>query len=227
MFGDIFDGEVERVTQECTFGDKSFTISCVARENQHIEKWVPLVVWHAAESFAKEMVLNPSVRALCQSRSVVELGSGTGLCGILAALLTDQLCVLTDGSEDSVEAIEASIEANGLGGRVTTVQLHWGDVPAVRALLDESHATQEGFELCIATDVIYEAAAVRPLLVSAGELIQDTHGVFLLANHKFRFMALEQEINKNLALGDVRLQLVNKRMIQGDVDLYTFRKTAE
>ena len=98
MFGDIFDNEVERGFRDFIFGRYEVRVSCVSGENQHIDKWVPLVVWRAAEAFANELALNPERELTLEGKRIVELGSGTGLCGILAAKISKTNCLLTDGN---------------------------------------------------------------------------------------------------------------------------------
>jgi len=219
MFGDIFDSEVARETKEYTFGPYTVSVSCVAGENQHIDKWVPLVVWRAAEAFSTELATNSCLHAELEGKRLVELGSGTGMCGLVAAMINKELAVLTDGSEDSVEALEDSIAINGLEDRVHGRLLQWGDVKAAEALNKEFN--DKPFDVCIATDVIYEAAAVRPLIVSANELVSST-GSFFLANHRFRFQGLLEEIRKHVI--DFPFELKEVTRIGTDVDLYIFRR---
>ena len=218
LFGDIFEGAVSKVKRDYTFGPFSISLICVAGENQHVDKWVPLVVWRAAEAFNEELI-KPNRLSELEGKRVVELGSGTGICGLLAARICGNITLLTDGSEDSVEALEESIELNKFKqNQVHCAQLMWGDIPAARKLKDK-HGGE--FDTCLATDVIYEAAAVKPLLQSASELISN-EGVFFLANHRFRFQGLHGEIEK--ALVDIPFKLMEVGRIGEDVDLYVFRR---
>jgi predicted nicotinamide N-methyase len=220
MFGDIFDGEVSKEQRDFEFGPYRISLFCVAGENQHIDKWVPLVVWRAAEAFNAELITAPR-KAELKGKRIVELGSGTGVCGLLAARIGGNATVLTDGSEDSVEALEESIALNKFGEQqhVDCARLIWGDVQTTKELKAKFGGE---FDVCVATDVIYEAAAVKPLLVSASELVSSNNGVFFLANHRFRFHGLRQEIDKSLV--GMPFALVEVTRIGEDVDLYVFRR---
>jgi predicted nicotinamide N-methyase len=219
MFGDIFDGEVSKESKTFVFGSYHVQVVCVAGENQHLEKWVPLVVWRAAEAFGNELALTKRKEELV-GKKIVELGSGTGLCGLLAAQISGNVTLLTDGSDDSVEALEESIGINKLDDTVSCKVLQWGDLEAARNTTERFGF----FDICLATDVIYEAAAVRPLLTSANELLNAT-GKFFFANHRFRFMGLLDEIEKHLKdMPSLKLEEVTR--VGNDVDLYILRKSA-
>jgi hypothetical protein len=219
MFGDIFDGDVQKERKDVAYGPYSFSLVCVSGENQHIDKWVPLVIWRAAEAFNEELT-RPERVAELKGKRVVELGSGTGMCGLLAAKINGSTTLLTDGSEDSIAALEESIALNDFAASKQIVEcslLMWGDVAAATELTEKYGL----FEICLATDVIYEAAAVKPLLVSASALLKPG-GTFYLANHRFRFHGLRREIES--AIPDVPLTLLSCTRVGEDVDLYVFKR---
>ena len=218
MFGDIFDAGINKEERQFNYGPHSIKLLCVPKENQHIDKWVPLVVWRAAEAFNEELI-RPARASQLKSKRVVELGSGTGICGLLVAKISGSTTLLTDGSEDSVEALQESILLNDFekDQRVESVLLQWGDIEGANQLVSAFGK----FDVCVATDVIYEAAAVKPLLTSARELLSDD-GVFYLANHRFRFHGLKQEIESHLK----KFPFILSEFIRiGEyVDLYVFRR---
>lgn len=47
-------------------------------------------------------------------KSVLELGSGTGLSGILMSKVCGRPCVLTDGVDETLELLQKNIDLNGL-----------------------------------------------------------------------------------------------------------------
>jgi len=216
MFGDIFDTDIKEDIKTYTFGSFNVSVSCVAGENQHIEKWVPLVVWRAAEVFGMELV-SEHWQSVFRGKRVVELGSGTGLCGILAAQLCQEQTLLTDGSMDSINILKTNIDLNKLQARVSCCVLNWGDVSAALDIQQKYGS----FEICIATDVIYEAIAVPQLLTTASLVLMDT-GMFYLANHRFRFQHLLETIK--VELPNFSFNLIEVRRIGNDVDLFIFKK---
>lgn len=218
MFDDFFEGNVEKQSQEFKFGEYSVSVMCVHGENQHIDKWVPLVVWRAAEAFGQEFT-SGRMHELA-NKSVIELGSGTGLCGLLAAKISGKLTLLTDGNEDSLEALEESIELNKMQSTVKSHVCEWGNLKQVQEIKEKFG----DFEVCIATDVIYDKISIHPLLISAmGVLPEHGGGTFILANHRYRFVGLLEEIQRCLQF-EKSLVLQEITRIGTDVDLFVFRK---
>ena len=96
-------------------------------------------------------------------KSVVELGAGCGLPGLLAALLGAGACALTD-IEETVELLQENLESNapGLpdgGARVTAEELDWTKPEDLARFADRSPVD---FVLC--ADTIYDTPCVRPFL---------------------------------------------------------------
>ena len=214
MFEGLFDTQTVPEARVHTYGAVSLRVLSVSRENQHIDKFVPLVVWHAAEEACA--ALAGDYAHLVQGKTVVELGSGTGLAGLVAAVVSGEDCLLTDGDAASVDAVSESVRLNGLQGRVRTAQLQWGDVAAVRKV-------GRRFQVALATDVIYDRDAIAPLLTTAGAALEPG-GRFVFFNHKFRFARLESELR--LALDSVPGLALTETMRLGDVDVFIIDKCA-
>lgn len=58
--------------------------------------------------------------------AVLELGAGTGVCGIAASLSFDCPVILTDGRDDVLDNLRENIRLNGLASRAKVIQLQWG-----------------------------------------------------------------------------------------------------
>ncbi|XP_077247181.1 S-adenosyl-L-methionine-dependent methyltransferases superfamily protein [Tasmannia lanceolata] len=112
---------------------------------------------------------------LLQGKKVVELGSGCGLVGCIAALLGAQV-VLTD-LPDRLRLLKKNIEANvedgNASGSATVCELEWGDDPDCK-LIDPLP------EFILGSDVIYSEGAVTDLLVTLNQL-SGTHTTTFLA----------------------------------------------
>lgn len=132
-------------------------------------------------------------------KSVVELGAGLGLCGVLASHLCRRgKVVVTDGGEEftdsAMEALRENLEKNTfqLSAGMSTTQdraqvclerLTWGDHGA----FVNSH--QSGFDFIVAADVLYADEAVSPLLRTVADLLnlrrtQGSRGISHTIDHE-------------------------------------------
>ena len=103
-----------------------------------------------------------------QTRSVVELGAGLGLCSIVCSKVGAKSVVSTDGSESILQLLQRNADAN-LSPReqstLETRQLKWGDAAAAADLL-KSEILATGIDVVLMADVAYQRnAAAWPLLV--------------------------------------------------------------
>lgn len=100
-----------------------------------------------------------------QSKRVLELGAGTGICSIAAAKLGATACLATDGDEEVVALLAKNVQVNGEDARVATHSLFWGDAPATKTLLTAFPDAFVDTDLVIAGDVLYKSELL-PLLFS-------------------------------------------------------------
>eukprot|EP00887_Chlorella_sp_A99_P002654 scaffold6.g2654.t1 len=121
-------------------------------------------------------------RAELAGKAVIELGSGTGAVGLAAAALGAATVTLTDLAHllpllrENVAANAALLTTSGGRDRVHVAALAWGDV--VDAVC--SGASEPRFDVVLASDVLYEAAAVQPFLATLRAL-SGPHTLTLLA----------------------------------------------
>jgi predicted nicotinamide N-methyase len=116
-------------------------------------EWAPLVpywsvLWRSGVALAQELA-----GAELSGRRVVELGCGLGLPSLVAARAGAEV-LATDGDEEALELLERNARENGLN--VATARAEWhapGDLVA-----------RGPFDLVLAADVLYDRAAVAPLL---------------------------------------------------------------
>ncbi|POO02533.1 Lysine methyltransferase [Trema orientale] len=93
--------------------------------------------------------------------SILELGSGTGLVGIAAAVTLGAIVTVTDlphvipNLQFNVDANSAALTANG--GTVTVAPLRWGEAGDVELIGRE-------FDVILASDVVYHDHLYEPLL---------------------------------------------------------------
>ena len=233
MLGSLFANDAALSTKTYEFGDAAsgrayaVRVRCVPAENQHVERWVPHVVWSAATETCAELA-SPrhaprDAFAFVRGASVLELGSGTGLCGMLCAELSglERGCVLTDGSAGAVAELERAVALNPECVRlgVAATQLRWGDDAQLAELLAQRGGRL--FEVVVGTDVVYEAQFVAPLLATAAAALREG-GHLVLANHKFRFRAFNETVRASLA--GFPLSLERHVLLSDQVDLLVFRR---
>ena len=129
-------------------------------------------VWNAGTALAGYLATNPEV---AKGRRVIELGCGTGLCGIVAAKQGAAQVVLTDGNSELLGRVQRNVEGNlapSMARNVEVRALKWGDLIDDRLL--------SSFDVVLGSDVLYNSAGWRAFAASAKELLRPG-GTILLA----------------------------------------------
>mmetsp|Transcript_7866 Transcript_7866/g.14472 ORF Transcript_7866/g.14472 Transcript_7866/m.14472 type:complete len:274 (-) Transcript_7866:194-1015(-) len=188
---DMFTSNIGLEKATFTYGDINTELQFVHDSNQLIEKFVSRVVWPSAQEMCRYFVKHPQ---LVEGKRILELGSGTGLCGITLAYLGAKQVVLTDYNEAAVNLIRDNVEMNGQSGVCDCFELTWGDPEGAAQVIDASGG--EAFDIVLGTDVVYEPECIRPLLQSALMFMEPTNGEFYLANHTHRYAGLEDEVKQ-------------------------------
>ncbi|XLR32163.1 hypothetical protein S83_060063 [Arachis hypogaea] len=129
-----------------------------------------------------------------QGKKIVELGSGCGLVGCIAALLGGEV-ILTD-LPDRLRLLRKNIEANMkqfcLRGSVTATELIWGDDA-------DPELVKPMPDYVLGSDVVYSEGAVEDLLETLGQLCGPNTTIFLageLRNDAILEYFLEAAMNK-------------------------------
>lgn len=140
------------------------------------------------------------VDAASDDTLVVELGAGVGLLGCFVARrgAGDGVRVVsTDHSAAVLDTAAANAEANGVADRMDTQLLSWSaaDAAALAARLAKAHA---GAAAVVASEVVFAASVVRPLLSCAGALLRGLgrgDGAFWLGS-SFRSPEVTAEVER-------------------------------
>ena len=139
------------------------------------------VVWPVSVFLSWFIARNPSI---FRGQTVLEVGAGCGLPGLVAARVGARTVCLTDGSkvvmrllEKQKEFFEGQFDTNGSTGKVLAVPLEWGNkagIDALRKSLNFSKeisgveskgtATQERVQIIVGADVVCWPVCVAPLL---------------------------------------------------------------
>lgn len=82
--------------------------------------------YRTARSLSSGHCGNPLASRLHDRGAVLELGAGTGICGMVASMTLNRPAILTDRRDDVIVNLGRNIRLNGLEKRVRAVPLAWG-----------------------------------------------------------------------------------------------------
>ncbi|KAM3857205.1 protein N-lysine methyltransferase METTL21A [Diretmus argenteus] len=136
---------------------------------------VAAVVWDAAVVMCMYLELG---QVELKGKTVIELGAGTGLVGIVAALLGATVTI-TD-REPALEFLAANVKANlpaDRQGSVVVSELAWGEG------LERYPAG--GFDLVLGADIVYLEDTFVPLLRTMEHLCSDASAVLLACKIRY------------------------------------------
>ncbi|XP_041637661.1 protein N-lysine methyltransferase METTL21A [Cheilinus undulatus] len=136
---------------------------------------VAAVVWDAAVVMCMYLELG---KVDLKGKEVIELGAGTGLVGIVAALM-DAKVTITD-REPALDFLSANVKANlpqDSQVSVTVSELTWGEG------LERYPAG--GFDIVLGADIIYLENTFVPLLQTLDHLCSDTTVVLLACKIRY------------------------------------------
>mmetsp|Transcript_17165 Transcript_17165/g.44637 ORF Transcript_17165/g.44637 Transcript_17165/m.44637 type:complete len:211 (-) Transcript_17165:2-634(-) len=125
-------------------------------------------VWGAGATLAAHLMSGPGRCLFDERPDVIELGSGTGVVGMAAAVAGASSVILTD-LEEALPQLNATIHDNSealSGADVRAAALPWGDVDAVYDV------APSGCDLIIGADLLYQPAVFDALLATLAELQQ-------------------------------------------------------
>ena len=171
------------------------------------------VVWNAAQILSQFMV-EALPEDYFAGKRVLELGSGTGLTGILAAKLGGEV-VLTD-LPLAVPLLEDQIALNDMGENVSAAVLSWGEEGD--AELDALGA----FDLVIGTDVTY--TALPKLKHTLLRLTEGENPPQILLGHERRWKSTD-EYFESLMAPSFDYDLVHKTQMPESGEIIVFTLT--
>lgn len=138
---------------------------------------IPGKVWDGGLILAEAIARNCD---WVKGKTVVEMGSGTGIVGTTACACGASQVTLTDLAEH-VEVLRGTIHLNqhlvGESGRIRAVEHEWGS--NADALLGQA----EAFEVLLGSDIIYEPKSWSGLVDSLNRL-SSTNSLVLIAHRK-------------------------------------------
>lgn len=145
------------------------------------------MVWDAALTLAGYLLkLNEKTPKFLENKKVLELGSGIGLCGMLAAALGAEV-TLTD-MKDSLDLLRHNVEENRkrIPYKATVKELIWSEESA-----EELRTT---FDYVLVADCIYYKESIEPLVESLRVLVGPT--TTLIISQELRESQLQIDLCK-------------------------------
>lgn len=137
--------------------------------------------WPAGLALASALAANPG---LVSGKAVLDLGSGAGVAGLAAAGAGAAAVCLTDRDPWALacaaQSAVATLGERGASSTISTRQLDWSDGNAVADAAAASPGGR-GWDVVLATDVLYDASAAEPVAVALGALLSPG-GVALVAD---------------------------------------------
>ncbi|KDB22366.1 hypothetical protein H109_05724 [Trichophyton interdigitale MR816] len=177
-------------------------------------------IWPAGVVLSKYMIENHA--AGLQGKTIIELGSGSGLVGLAVAkgcavdspiYITDQMAMF--------ELMKQNIELNGLNGSVHAALLDWGDEGAVRAL--------PRAKVILAADCVYFEPAFPLLLLTLEALLDEEDVVcyFCFKKRRKADMRFIKQMKKKFDVVEVTEGVDRDFCKQERIYLYILRQRME
>mmetsp|Transcript_72417 Transcript_72417/g.120705 ORF Transcript_72417/g.120705 Transcript_72417/m.120705 type:complete len:302 (+) Transcript_72417:235-1140(+) len=153
-------------------------------------------VWEASEILCEYLVKYPSV--VQNVESILELGAGVGVPGLLAARLGANRVILTDYHAVVLSRLTANLARNGLSERCQVASLEWGSCAS-----RSRHSLLLGADLAATrASALLLASTVRAMLADGGVWLYAHHERFAVFRNSDGEIAFEQEDDALAALCD-------------------------
>jgi predicted nicotinamide N-methyase len=136
------------------------------------QDWTGQLAWPGAQ-LACNWLVSDAAREMTRDAGVIELGAGTGVVSLCAALSGAARVAATDGDESAVRLAAENAQLHDVADRVTTRVLAWGDTDAAAGLAGEiAAAAPRGLRLLIASECVYSEECSPPLMRTAAAIVR-------------------------------------------------------
>lgn len=133
-------------------------------------------VWPAAYAMVAYLEQLEQAEGSVGGKSVLELGAGTGLVGLAAAMLGATRVVLTD-LDENLGLLEHNAKQNGLSGNTQAAGLDWtADIPL---------SLQGPWDIIVAADCVFWEYLFEPLVSTLAQLLKPDTLVLISVTHRF------------------------------------------
>lgn len=166
-------------TTTFTFGSQVLHLLCLRAASTDYDLTGQLV-WPGAVLMNTYLSEHPET---VKDHSIIELGSGVGITGILCSRFCKEV-VLTDHNDEVLEIIKKNIEMQSCSGNANAVltaeKLEWGNYVHISNII-EKHPS--GFDLILGADICFQQSSISCLFDTVERLlrIQASKCRFILA----------------------------------------------
>ena len=129
---------------------------------------------------------------LVKGKSVLELGSGVGLCGMYAKRVLGASYVCCTDLESVVPHLKENVKLNGLETEVDCKMLEWGNTFRWESGLEHAH-----FDIVLLSDCLYHEHLYEPLFQTLLVLANNVNVFYLCQKH--RWLHSEKKFFKRIA----------------------------
>ena len=137
-------------------------------------------MWPAATLFsnvATSVSYRGFISSLFDGRRVLELGSGTGLCGILVDKALSPASVVITDQKSHMPLIIGNMQRNITSGACTAQTLDWTD--------SRTFPSAGSFDIILAMECVYHEKLYQPLIETIAHCAHDDSMVFLGVTRQF------------------------------------------
>ncbi|TGZ85536.1 hypothetical protein EX30DRAFT_337883 [Ascodesmis nigricans] len=157
-----------------------------------------LRTWEAALALGEYMCTSHGIERgfLHNVRSLLELGTGTGLCAMLAAKLGVEEVYATDGDENVIASLRENVARNKLETQIKPSVLLWASNPEYA----------NGVDLVIGADVTYEPSSISYLVEEIAARLKAKPQLRVVLSATIRNVETYEGFRKACAKSHLRLQ---------------------
>lgn len=188
-------------------------------DSEQIWNSTGLTLWRSSHYLCEYLLEHPE---LLKDSQITELGSGLGRCGILAhCMAVAKHVFVTDGDTDTLVQLRNNVERNKADSTISCHQLLWGRQTALKFV--ERHGKQD---FIMGSDLVYVPSVLSPLFETARALLEEEHGVFLMAHCHRREGS---SVNVEMVLEASETAYFEHELVQkeDDISLFIFRQRAD
>lgn len=156
--------------------DKTLKLAGYTLDSDETAQSTGVTLWQAAPRLAKFLMAQDD---MIKGKTVMELGAGLGLVGIVAHHVGAERVIMTDGDTKTLQQMRENVLSNCRkeSDSIECRQLLWG-APHMD-VFEKSHGK---FDVILGADVIYTKASTDPLFDTVACLLDST-GRFILSRY--------------------------------------------
>jgi len=130
-------------------------------------------VWCGSLGIAEYLLGKPET---VTGKTVIELGAGTGILGMLTKRMGAKKVLLTDHDQRSLDHMEVDCARNAVEAEVVKLDWFQPSLPLCTEGDGDDEDEEEGGVVVIAGDVIYKSALVQPFMATVSLLLHAYRG---------------------------------------------------